>query len=71
MNQSELEGVPDSPGIFCVWCSVPLTEAGAFIKKTCLKCYRLLLNAGLSDKEILNPELSRKKESTPKVRLKI
>ena len=37
----------------CLWCTRYLEAARSVKEKVCLKCYQLLLNAGLKETEIL------------------
>jgi hypothetical protein len=36
----------------CAWCAIPLTNATQYKGVVCVRCYKLLKNAGIKDEEI-------------------
>ena len=42
----------DQKTTLCPWCSKLILPAAKFADGVCLNCYRLLYNAGITDKEI-------------------
>jgi hypothetical protein len=51
-NQIELQP-PDKPLKLCSWCDIPLAKASYYEESVCIRCYKLLVSAGLTDGEIL------------------
>jgi hypothetical protein len=39
----------------CLWCDIPLGSNNSVEDCVCLKCYQLLINAGVPEQEIFNP----------------
>ena len=40
----------------CGWCGILLGSANLISKSTCIRCYKMLIAAGLTDKEIFSGE---------------
>ena len=52
-NTMEQSGIPANGGAaLCGWCGVPLGSANTIRENVCLRCYRLLRDAGIADEEI-------------------
>lgn len=51
-TESESERHP----ALCTWCAIPLGSANHYKKLVCVRCYKLLINAGLTDEEIFSNE---------------
>jgi hypothetical protein len=42
----------DKPMELCCWCDIPLAGVSHYKELVCIRCYQLLINAGLKDEEI-------------------
>ncbi len=60
-NKFEAKSFEDAQ--LCAWCGIPLGSANLVRQSVCVRCYKLLMNANLSDEEIFGTK-DRKKESS-------
>ena len=42
--------------VLCCWCGIPFGSASLFKGEICVRCYKLLIGAGLKDEEIFRGE---------------
>lgn len=49
----------------CSWCGIPLGSANHVRQSVCVRCYKLLINANLSDDEIFGSSSKEKESSLP------
>ena len=56
----------DSENKMCQWCNKALTALDYLSHSVCEKCYRKLVEAGLTDSQIFKPQI--KKKNDPKQR---
>jgi hypothetical protein len=54
------EGIASHNEIVCIWCVKPL-DATWINEMVCLKCYHLMMNAGLKEKEIFQQKKKKSK----------
>lgn len=45
----------------CTWCETPLGSANLVRQSVCVRCYKLLVNANLSDEEIFSSKDQKRK----------
>jgi len=51
---SEFDLQPKDNPISCSWCGILLGSANLVSESTCVRCYKMLLAAGLTDEEIFS-----------------
>lgn len=50
--------------VLCVWCGIPLGSANHVRESVCIRCFKLLMGANLSDEEIFSSKDTKRKLST-------
>jgi len=52
---------PENAVELCCWCSIPLDSANIVREGVCVRCYDVLLNAGITEEEIFAGRSNRQK----------
>lgn len=63
MNEN-IEKRSDEYAALCGWCGIPLGSANLVRQSVCIRCYKLLRGASISDEEIFSSKDVKKANST-------